>query len=310
MLKNIDAYWKECSGEKNWEGLLKPLNKDLNETIIHYGKRVQAIYDTIDNDKFSPTYGHPKFKEEEFFSKVGLGLYTVKTYLWTNAKDVDFAKRVGDVWIGYVAVATDEGKEKLGRRDIMVCWRGTLTLVEWINNLQVEQTSASPILGSCSGNARVHKGFLSIYTHKLAREKVLKVVSELLDQYKNEEISITVSGHSLGSALATLNAADIVANEYNKPPGSNTTAMVTTFAFASPKVGNSGFTTVFNKLKNLHLLHIKHIRDPVPGLPHGNNYSELGIVLTLNTTDPNSPLECHSLKYILKAIEATQVKSN
>ncbi|KAJ0082744.1 hypothetical protein Patl1_11365 [Pistacia atlantica] len=193
--------WKECSGEKNWEGLLKPLNKDLRETIIHYGKRVQAIYDTIDNDKFSPTYGHPKFKEEEFFSKVGLGLYTVKTYLWTNAKDVDFAKRVGDVWIGYVAVATDEGKEKLGRRDIMVCWRGTLTLVEWINNLQVEQTSASPILGSCSGNARVHKGFLSIYTHKLAREKVLKVVRELLDQYKNEEISITKMCHAWAQDL-------------------------------------------------------------------------------------------------------------
>lgn len=128
-----------------------------------------------------------------------------------------------------------------------------------------------------------------------------------MDQYKDEEISITVSGHSLGSAVATLNAADIVAHEYNKQTGSSTAAMVTTFAFASPKVGNSGFKTVFNKLKNLHLLHIKHVRDPVPRLPHGNNYSELGTVLSLYTTDSK---ECHSLKYILEVIEATQVKLN
>lgn len=168
------ANWKELSGEKNWEGLLKPhLDKDLGKTIIHYGKRVQAIYDTIDNNRFSPTYGHPKYKEEEFFSKVGLALYTMKAYLWANSRDVDFNNKGGDVWIGYVAVATDEGKEKLGRRDIMICWRGTLTLAEWINNLQVDQTSASPILGPCPENPRVHKGFLSIYNYKLAREKVI-----------------------------------------------------------------------------------------------------------------------------------------
>jgi putative lipase involved disintegration of autophagic bodies len=57
--------------------------------------------------------------------------------------------------------------------------------------------------------------------------QVLAEVRKLVDAYKEEKVSITMTGHSLGAALATLSAFDIVENGYNG------TFPVTAFAFAS-----------------------------------------------------------------------------
>ncbi|KAK8976766.1 hypothetical protein V6N11_047536 [Hibiscus sabdariffa] len=89
---------------------------------------------------------------------------------------------------------------------------------------------------------------------------VLKAVRELVDKYKGEEISITVVGYSLGAALVTLNAMDIVANG----------CMVTAFVYASPRVGNYGLKQLFGTFEDqLHLLRITNANDVVPLLPFG-----------------------------------------
>ncbi|KAJ0082747.1 hypothetical protein Patl1_12194 [Pistacia atlantica] len=331
------ANWKELSGEKNWEGLLKPLNGDLSSYIKLYGEGVQAVYDSVNpEDETLPAY-----QKEDLFSKVfmetdKLGkLYTVTDYFYAMS---DVASLVDEIvedqsaWFGYVAVATDEGKKVLGRRDILICWRGTNSVAEWFKNFQFDQTSASNIFGN-THDPQVHRGFLSIYTspnsepssNKLsARDQVLNAVKILVNKpaYVNEEISITVAGHSLGAALATLNATDIVANNFNKRTRSNKTCMVTAFVFASPKVGNEGFRNIFNGLSNLHLLRIENRLDIVTDLPPFEiSYKKVGMKLRIkshksalfNLTDGlqlhDIIPESHNLKEYLEGLTNKSVKS-
>lgn len=102
-----------------------------------------------------------------------------------------------------------------------------------------------------------------------------------MDALKDEEISITITGHSLGAALATLNAADIVANGYNK------TCLVSVFSFGSPLIGDSNFRDVFQSMQNLHLLQIRNGPDIVPLYPPLLGYSRVGEELYIDSRNSN-----------------------
>ncbi|KAJ0082298.1 hypothetical protein Patl1_11501 [Pistacia atlantica] len=260
---DIAKNWKELSGENDWEGLLDPLNINLRQYIIHYGERVQAVYDSFNYDKTSGSYGFPLYAPKDIFSNVGLEKgnsyhYTVTNYIYAMIdidSNFDGIVKGQSTWIGYVAVGHRRRKGYVRKKrhfDFL------------------ERNSVG------KGMPQVHKGFHSLYTscdtkseyNKFsASQQVLSSVKKLVDKYKDEEISITITGHSLGSALATLNAAEIVSKGYNKPTGSDKACIVTAFVFASPKVGDKAFKTAFNGLENLHLLRIRNIDDIVPTLP-------------------------------------------
>ncbi|KAM3284993.1 hypothetical protein P3S67_023792 [Capsicum chacoense] len=106
--------------------------------------------------------------------------------------------------MGFVGVATDEGKVALGRRDILIAWRGTVMVSEWNDDFENSLVQPTEIFGENTNNILVHK------------DQVLEKVKRLLNQYKEEEVRITVTGHSLGSSLSTLCAIDIVVNQINK----------------------------------------------------------------------------------------------
>jgi hypothetical protein len=185
-------------------------------------------------------------------------------------------------WIGFVAVCTDEKElRRLGRRDILVAWRGTVTDLEWLSDF--EDVLAAPKQGrpavSLTEDIKVDAGFWSLYNSAKSdsrynqtsvREQVNKEVLRLLDFYKNEtdNLSITITGHSLGAALAVLNAYDIAQNlKPTTPSASCTIPMITVFSFAGPRVGNGAFRKRFESELGIKALRMVNINDLVPKVP-------------------------------------------
>ncbi|KAK9689929.1 hypothetical protein RND81_09G091800 [Saponaria officinalis] len=235
-------------------------------------------------------------------------------------------------WIGYITVTNDEASAVAGRREIYVVWRGTTRNYEWVSVLGAKHESAKCLLReyySLHSNhdqnqdddddesdhhhkePKVMRGWLTIYTSddsrspftKLsARAQLLTKIKQLLDQYKDENISITLTGHSLGATLSILSAFDIVENLEAKIP-------VSAIVFGCPKVGNKLFKERFEAHKNLKVLHVKNVIDLIPHYPPRiMKYVHLGTDLEIDTRkshylkDSKNPSDWHNLQAMLHVV--------
>lgn len=139
--------WPMIHGLNDWAGLLDPLDPLLRLELIRYGEMAQACYDAFDYDPFSRYCGSCKYSNRRFFSALGMPDvgYDVTRHLYATSSfkipnffaSSRWARAWSDRanWIGYVAVSDDETSVRLGRRDVVVAWRGTVTRLEWIADL-------------------------------------------------------------------------------------------------------------------------------------------------------------------------------
>lgn len=169
---SIADRWRELSGEESWNGLLNPLDIDLRRSIINYGDRATANGNAFNKTSLRSANccGFSRYAPRDFFSKTGIQTrnpykYQVTDFIYgkVDAK-VLLLDDSESTWSAYVAVATNEGKALLGRRDIVVSWRGTSLSVEWLKDFDAELISVPEIFGN--DVAKMHKGFHSLYTAK------------------------------------------------------------------------------------------------------------------------------------------------
>lgn len=273
--EDISNKWRVIQGSNDWTNLLDPLHPWLRREIVKYGEFAQATYDAFDFDSFSEYYGSCRYNCHRLFQKLGLDKhgYNVSKYIyamshmelpsWLERSRVMDTWSKDSNWMGYVAVSDDQETKRIGRRDIVVAWRGTVAPSEWYEDLQ---RKLEPI---GQGEAKVEHGFLSIYTSKSdttrynkssASEQVMKEIKRLVKYYKNrgEEVSITITGHSLGGALALLNAYEASSYFPNVP--------VSVISFGAPRVGNNAFRDEIYQ-KGVKTLRVVAKQDLVPRMP-------------------------------------------
>lgn len=362
--ENGNVKWRAVQGSHDWQGLLHPLDNDLREAILLYGDLTQATYDAFNSDPHSKFCGSSRYGKKDFFRKVSLATgddewdYQVTRFLYATSRfelpEAFMLKSMSreawsreSNWIGYVAVATDRGKQRLGRREIVVAWRGTIRDLEWSDVFNPTPVSIAPILSQqlSHGNGHDHdherhwfdrvlhlgdeeepkvmNGWFVIYTSTdpkspftktSARDQFLAEIKRLLELYKDEEVSITLMGHSLGAALAILSGFDIVQSGLTSVPG-KPNIPVTAFVVGCPGVGNAAFKKRFEALPALRVLRIVNVVDLIPHYPGKLLMTEhVGSQLEIDTRkspflkDSKNPSDWHNLQAQLHIVAGWQGK--
>ncbi|XP_074579101.1 phospholipase A1 EG1, chloroplastic/mitochondrial-like [Curcuma longa] len=327
-LQALSEAWREIQGENDWAGLVEPLSPLLRDEIVRYGEMVAACYRGFDLDQASARYLNCKYGKRSLLREVGLpdSGYVVTRYVYATPAATGCSR-----WIGYVAVASDETVRRLGRRDVLVSFRGTVTQAEWFANFMSALEPARFDPSEPRAEVRVESGFLSLYTSDESgcrfsggscREQLLAEVARLLGEYKEEEeVSVTVAGHSMGSALAVLLGYDLVELGLNR----GGEVPVTVYSYGGPRVGNAGFRRRCEEL-GLKVLRVANVNDPVTKLPGmflneasarrlpwgagaGAYYSHLGVEVALDFFDVrNYPMCVHDIEAYLSLLKCPRAK--
>lgn len=118
-----------------------------------------------------------------------------------------------------------------GGKQLWIGFRGTQTQPELMEDFDVQQVK---LMDSNGAPVLVHSGFYKAYSE--VRSTVRQIINDALAA--DPSITLYISGHSLGAALATLCIADFTANPV---PGLKD---VRAYVFASPRVGNTAFVSM------------------------------------------------------------------
>lgn len=289
---DIAAAWRRLHGEDGWRGLLDPLHPDLRREIVRYGEFVDAAYGAFLSRPDAEPGRRARVPLQDAAYRVTAPLFATSSVglpTWLAAAAPCAGQRTS--LVGYVAVCDSPAEiRRMGRRDIVVALRGTCTVLEWAENVRaglVPATHCDTAAATApdTSNAKVECGFWNLYRTAGDRsaslsEMVVSEVRRLLDMYKGEEVSITVTGHSLGAALAVL-----IADELSGGIAGRAGAPVAVFSFGGPRVGNRAFAARV-EARGARVLRVVNAHDVVPRFPPGlplPGYADVGRELRLDS---------------------------
>ncbi|CAL4904279.1 unnamed protein product [Urochloa decumbens] len=256
----IGRKWPELQGVRDWDGLLSPLDVALRGELVRYGEFVRAAYASFDGRARS-SYGSCLFPTRSLLRRAGLPEtgYQVTRLLHaasTSAPSWLMSPSCSSSYIGYVAVCDDVDEiERLGRRDVV----------------------SSDAAGEEDEEPMVEAGFWRLFTapgeaHGSLQQQVRDEVRRIICEYGGKgmpPLSITVTGHSLGAALAVLSAYEITtaAAQQQRSNDDDAAPMVTAVSFGGPRVGNAAFRRRLEESggKVLRVVNSDDIVTKVPG---------------------------------------------
>ena len=196
---------------------------DLNAAIV-YAQAVNAAYGIAPTD-LANRAGQ--------IIPVGAANYTAVTSIYANdlATDINPARGNSRVSIGLI-LQGDAG-------DVIIAVRGTEGIQEWVHDAEFLLVPC-PILPD---SGHTEDGFTAVYRSLTTTldpkcPSVTKSLATL--NFPKPVTSLTICGHSLGGALATLLALDVAANSKFKNP--------TVYTYASPRTGGPQFAATYNQL--------------------------------------------------------------
>ena len=140
--------------------------------------------------------------------------------------------------------------------EIIIGFEGTdpLNLEEWIDDIEYHKIDY-PLSNCNDTDCQVHRGFWDTYNE--IREDLWETVEEYID-YFGSDVKVHITGHSLGSALATHCALDGALNYKQNYDY--------VYTFGPPRVGDKNFAAFYETLVPYHY-RVTHHKDPVPQLP-------------------------------------------
>jgi predicted lipase len=186
--------------------------------------------------------------------------YTVVTTIYANdlATDMNPSRGNDEVSIGLICQVAQAG-------DVVIAIRGTEGTLEWIHDAEFCQVPCPFLVGA----GHTEDGFTAMYESLRtgAAANSPTVVSALATlSYPHPVSSVTICGHSLGGALATLLALDVAANTAFKNPA--------VYTYGSPRTGDSLFASTFDQVVN-NSYRVANRLDIVPTLPPPVDYDHV-----------------------------------
>jgi predicted lipase len=225
---------------------------------IQIGQLQNVTYDTAPSDLTN--------KAGQTLSAGGTN-YTVVTTIYANdlATDMNPSRGDDEVSIGLICQVANTG-------DVVITIRGTEGTQEWIHDAEFLQVPCPFLVGA----GHTEDGFTAMYeslrTGAAANSPTVASALAKLS-YPHPVSSLTISGHSLGGALATLLALDVAANTTFKDPA--------VYTFGSPRTGDALFANTFDQVvKNSY--RVANRLDIVPTLPPPVDYQHVLNPVELN----------------------------